>query len=100
MRFERLVIVSGKTNDNNDLNFVFDIVADNDSISEFVNGYSNWEGKRSIDGFTVEWNNTETGEKLNAWGNTRKEAIKEAVYREYGRYSRKYNEVKYTLEKI
>lgn len=76
MKFERTLTVTtkdGKTYSSN-------IVADNSSISVFRNGYSNWNGKRSIKGFLVEFI-ASNGKTDTAFAVTRKEAIEEAAYR-------------------
>lgn len=76
MRFERKLVVTtkeGKTYSSN-------IVADNGWISVYRNGYSNWDGKRTINGFDISFTDSD-GREDTAFAVTRKEAIEEAAYR-------------------
>jgi len=76
MRFERTLVVTTKDGEV----FTTDIVADNSSVSVFRNGYSNWDGKRSVGGFRVYFTASD-GEETSTFGSTRKEAIEEVAYR-------------------
>lgn len=76
MKYERTLIVTTKDGET----FTSKIIADNSSISVFRNGYSNWDGKRSVAGFRVEFT-TINGEQNSAFATTRKEAILEVAHR-------------------
>ena len=76
MKFERKLIVT--TKDGN--TYSSDIVADNGFQSVYRNGYSNWNGKRTIHGFDVKFIDSR-GKDETAFATTRKEAIEEAAYR-------------------
>jgi len=76
MRFERKLVVTtkdGKTYSSN-------IVADNGFISVFRNGYCNWDGKRTINGFDISFTDSR-GKQDTAFAVTRKEVKEEAAYR-------------------
>ena len=75
--------------------YSFVITANNYSISVFRNGYSNWDGKKNVDGFGVKYINR-GGKDSSTWCTTRKDAILEAIY-QYIPYKDKY--ISHTLEK-
>jgi len=75
--------------------YSFVVTADNYSISVFRNGYSNWDGKKTVEGFEVKYINRD-GKDSTTWCTTRKDAILEAIY-QYIPFKDKY--ISHTLEK-